>query len=80
MAAVIDGVPVALPPPEGYVVDFDNPQRNSETAAYWLFGVGNVVCLLFIIQRVYVRAVIQKTFKVEDGRAIPSSPIWDNVC
>ncbi|KAM5347352.1 hypothetical protein ACJ41O_010357 [Fusarium nematophilum] len=69
MAAVVDGVPVALPPPEGYEVDFDNPQRNSEMAAYWLFGVGNFLALLFMAQRVYVRAAIQKTVKIEDGIA-----------
>ncbi|KAK4245711.1 hypothetical protein C7999DRAFT_33926 [Corynascus novoguineensis] len=34
----VNGVPVVMPPPDGYVVDFDNPQRNSVTEAYWLFG------------------------------------------
>ena len=69
MAAVVNGVPVAIPPPEGYVVDFDNPQRNSVTAAYWLFGVGNFLALLFMLQRAYVRLVIQKTLRLEDGKA-----------
>ena len=68
MAAIINGVPVAMPPPEGYVVDFENPERNSVTAAYWLFGVGNFLSLLFMAQRGFVRLVIQKTFKVEDGK------------
>ncbi|UPL01477.1 hypothetical protein LCI18_012411 [Fusarium solani-melongenae] len=67
MAAVVNGVPVAIPPPEGYEVDFDNPQRNSVTAAYWLFGVGNFLALLFMLQRVYVRMVIQKTARLEDA-------------
>lgn len=68
MAAVVNGVPVAIPPPEGYEVDFDNPQRNSVTAAYWLFGVGNFLTLLFMLQRAYVRLVIQKTLRLEDGK------------
>ena len=55
MAFFVDGVPVAMPPPEGYEVDFDNPQRNSVTAAYWLYGVGNALALLMVLQRVYVR-------------------------
>ncbi|KAL6363125.1 hypothetical protein LRP88_02531 [Fusarium phalaenopsidis] len=67
MAAVVNGVPVAIPPPEGYEVDFDNPQRNSVTAAYWLFGVGNFLALLFMLQRAYVRLVIQKTLRLEDA-------------
>lgn len=67
MAAVIDGVPVALPPPPGYVVDLDNPARNSVTEAYWLYGVGNFLCLLFMMQRAYVRLVIQRRIQIEDG-------------
>jgi hypothetical protein len=68
MAAVVNGVPVAIPPPEGYKVDFDNPQRNSVTAAYWLYGVGNFLTVLFIVQRVYVRSSIHKTIRIEDGK------------
>jgi hypothetical protein len=64
---MVNGVPVIMPPPEGYVVDFDNPQRNSVTEAYWLCGVGNFFCLLFMLQRVYVRAVVQRRWHWEDG-------------
>lgn len=68
MAAVVDGVPVAIPPPDGYVVDFDHPARNSVTQAYWLFGVGNFVCLLFMLQRAYVKLVLQRRVQLEDGK------------
>lgn len=67
MAIIVDGVRVAIPPPDGYVVDFGHPARNSELAAYWLYGAGNFFCLLFMLQRIYVRAVIQKVIRVEDG-------------
>ncbi|KAG5779734.1 hypothetical protein H9Q73_006591 [Fusarium xylarioides] len=80
MAAVVDGVPVAIPPPEGYNVDFDNPQRNSVTAAYWLYGVGNFLTVLFIAQRVYVRSFIHKTVRIEDGdfiRGIMGTHGWE---
>ena len=63
----VNGVPVVMLPPEGYIVDFDNPQRNSVTEAYWIFGVGNFLCLLFMLQRVYVRAVVQRRAQLEDG-------------
>ncbi|KAH8662482.1 hypothetical protein BX600DRAFT_466439 [Xylariales sp. PMI_506] len=68
MATIIDGIPVAMAPPPGYVVDFDNPKRNSVTAAYWLFGVGNLVTILFVAQRVYVRAFVQRHI------------LWEDVC
>ena len=68
MAFFVDGVPVAMPPPEGYVVDFANPQRNSVTEAYWLYAVGNALALLMMGQRFYVRAVIQKKVFLEDGQ------------
>ncbi|KAK4184089.1 hypothetical protein QBC35DRAFT_541191 [Podospora australis] len=63
----VGGVPVVMPPPEGYVVDFDNPQRNSVTQAYWLFSVGNVLCLLFMLQHLYVRLFLRRQFKLEDA-------------
>ncbi|KAG9252673.1 uncharacterized protein F5Z01DRAFT_222132 [Emericellopsis atlantica] len=67
MVTILDGVPVVIPPPKGYEVDFNNPQRNSEIEAYWLFGVGNFLAVLFVFQRIYVRAVIQKTIRLEDA-------------
>jgi hypothetical protein len=66
----VNGVPVVMPPPPGYVVDFENPQRNSEIEAYWMCAIGNLLCLLFMLQRVYVRAVVQRSFHWEDGTLI----------
>ncbi|KXJ90075.1 hypothetical protein Micbo1qcDRAFT_189222 [Microdochium bolleyi] len=63
----VGDVPVAMPPPPGYVVDFDNPQRNSVTEAYLLFGIGNALALLMVLQRVYVRIYIQKKVFLEDA-------------
>lgn len=69
-AYFVDGVPVVMPPPPGYVVDFDHPQRNSVVAAYVLFGVGNFLCLLFIMQRAYVKLVLQRRVQIEDGMSM----------
>ncbi|KAF5025128.1 hypothetical protein F66182_2829 [Fusarium sp. NRRL 66182] len=80
MAAVVNGVPVALPPLPGYEVDFENPQRNSVTEAYWLFGVGNFLSLLFVAQRIYSKCVIQKSLRIEDGdfiRGIMGTHAWE---
>ncbi|KAJ4014006.1 hypothetical protein NW766_006256 [Fusarium irregulare] len=80
MAAVVDGVPVAIPPPDGYKVNFENPQRNSVTEAYWLYGVGNFLSLAFILQRVYVKGFLQRKFRIEDGdfiRGVMGTHGWE---
>lgn len=65
--SVVNGVPVIMPPPEGYVVDFDNPTQRSATAGYWIAGVGNALMLIFMLQRVYVRVSIHRSVKLEDA-------------
>ncbi|KAK3376567.1 hypothetical protein B0T24DRAFT_700228 [Lasiosphaeria ovina] len=67
MAAIVNGVPVTIAPTEGYVVDFDHPQQNSLIQAYWLFSVGNFLAFIFMLQRVYVKLVIQRRVQIEDG-------------
>ncbi|KAH6884932.1 hypothetical protein B0T10DRAFT_577330 [Thelonectria olida] len=64
--AEVNGVLVAIPPPDGYVVDFDNPQRNSVTATYVICGIGMTLALFFLLQRLYVKAFIRNTFGVDD--------------
>ena len=78
MAAVVDGVPVAIPPPDGYKVNFEQPQRNSVTEAYWLYGVGNFLSLAFILQRFYVKGFLQRKFRIEDGQS--DAPIFWSFC
>jgi hypothetical protein len=51
----IDGVMVLLPPPEGYVVDFDNPARQGIPDAYFVAGFGLAISFLFFMQRMYVK-------------------------
>ncbi|KAK0713191.1 hypothetical protein B0T26DRAFT_742013 [Lasiosphaeria miniovina] len=70
IAAIVNGVPVAIAPPEGYVVDFDHPQQNSLIQAYWLFSVGNFLTFLFMSQRVYVKLIIQRRVQIEDGKML----------
>jgi hypothetical protein len=65
---LVDGVVTVLPPPKGYVVDFDNPQRQSVAATYWVVGVGNVLSLFFLLQRLYVKVFVRKAFKLDDGK------------
>ncbi|KAF4610391.1 hypothetical protein G7Y89_g15728 [Cudoniella acicularis] len=67
---VTNGVVTFLPPPKGYDVDFDNPQRNGDVTCYWLTGVGSVLALLFLGQRLYVKAIIRKHLSFDDGLLI----------
>lgn len=65
--AEINGTLVALPPPEGYVVDFENPQRNSVTVTYVVSGVGMTLALFFLLQRLYVKIFVRNKFGIDDG-------------
>lgn len=56
-----------VPAPEGYVVDFDNPQRLADKATYWCFGVGTLMSVLFTGQRIYVRSVVRTPWQLDDG-------------
>lgn len=64
---MVDGVPVALPPPEDYVVDFENPRRQSEYETYIVAGVGMALAFLFMCQRLYVKAFIRDKLGYDDA-------------
>ncbi|GJC97418.1 integral membrane protein [Colletotrichum higginsianum] len=64
------GVTTALPAPEGYVVDFGNPQRRGVLETFVTLSVGMVLVLLFLFQRLYVKIVIRKRFGVDDEAAM----------
>jgi hypothetical protein len=64
--ATVDGVTVVMPPPEGYVVDFDNPQRNYLLANYLAAGFGMTFAFLFLVQRLYVKIVVMRSFGIDD--------------
>lgn len=65
--SVTDGVMTVIPPPPGYVVDFDHPQRNGDTAIYWVAGIGNLLALLFVSQRFYVNAWVRRKLGLDDA-------------
>ncbi|RDI88115.1 hypothetical protein Vi05172_g1899 [Venturia inaequalis] len=55
-----------IPPPDGYVVDFANPQRRLVTQTYILFALENVLALMFLIQRLYTKIRLMKQFQIDD--------------
>jgi hypothetical protein len=65
---VTNGVTTIIPPPKGYEVDFGNPQRQNLADVYWVAGVGNVLALLFLGQRLYTKCFLTKGVQLEDGK------------
>lgn len=66
MSIVVNGVPVAIPPPEGYVVDFDHPKRQSVLASYLISGIGLTISTAFMLQRLYVKRFLRNTLGFDD--------------
>lgn len=64
--SAVNGVVVAMAPPDGYVVDFDNPQRRSVLAVYCVAGIGMVCAFLFMLQRIYVKLYVHGSFWIDD--------------
>ncbi len=61
--AIVNGVLVAMPPPEGYVIDFDNPQRQYVGKYHAIYIAGMVTMLFFVGQNLYVRWWVQRRFR-----------------
>ena len=58
----VNGVEVVLPPPPGYVVDFENPQRQYVRQYHGVYTGGMVLMVLFVAQNLYVRWWMQRRF------------------
>jgi hypothetical protein len=65
---VVNGVEVAVPPPTGYRVDFDNPETDESMVrnAYWIFGLEFAFATAFLGQRLYTNGVILRKFMIDD--------------
>ena len=64
---VVDGVQVLLPPPEGYEVDFDNPQSQFKTEHYVIFGLMGPIAFFCLLQRLYSKQFLATGLKIDDG-------------
>ncbi|RTE75851.1 hypothetical protein BHE90_009689 [Fusarium euwallaceae] len=62
---VVNGVSVLIPPPHGYVVNFENPKQQCALAAYILWGSGTFVATLFFIQYLYVKLWLIRKWDAE---------------
>ncbi|KAL0938517.1 uncharacterized protein CTRU02_205127 [Colletotrichum truncatum] len=66
MPLIGSGVP-ARTPPDGYVVDFNNPQREAVPEAFWVAGVGAFLSLLLMAQRLYTKAFLVGRLQWDDA-------------
>ncbi|KAI4911090.1 hypothetical protein J4E90_007347 [Alternaria incomplexa] len=64
--ATVNGVTTIIPPPDGYEVDFANPQRRLVTETYVVFIVENILALAFLGQRLYTKIRLMKQFQIDD--------------
>ncbi|KAF4924906.1 hypothetical protein CGCVW01_v003840 [Colletotrichum viniferum] len=56
-----------MSPPEGYVVDFENPQRQSVFEHYLVFGILGPLALVCLVQRFYTKLVFSDGPKIDDA-------------
>lgn len=75
---VVNGVVTVLPPPEGYVVNFDNPQRQAVPEAYYVAGFGTLLSLLLMAQRLYTKAFLIGRLQWDDGKDIHLTALQDS--
>lgn len=62
-----NGTITIIPPPDGYIVDFENPQTQYMYESYAVASVEMTLAFLFLVQRLYTKIVIMKKFQLEDG-------------
>ncbi|KAF5242472.1 hypothetical protein FANTH_8638 [Fusarium anthophilum] len=65
---VTNGVITFLPPPEGYVVDFDKPQQQDALKHFLIFGILGSLAILCLLQRLYVKYYITRGLKIDDAK------------
>jgi hypothetical protein len=71
--SVSNGIITIIPPPKGYVVDFDNPQMQYVVKSYTVAAVEMTLGFLFLVQRLYTKIAIMKNFQLEDCKSILAS-------
>ncbi|CEJ93935.1 hypothetical protein VHEMI09494 [[Torrubiella] hemipterigena] len=62
----VNGVPVAVPPPSGYTVNFEHPQRQCVLESYIIAGIGMGVASFFMFQRFYVHYHLRNNLSFDD--------------
>ncbi|KAF5243320.1 hypothetical protein FAUST_2889 [Fusarium austroamericanum] len=77
---VTNGVTTFLPPPEGYVVDFDNPQKQDAIEHYLVFAILGPIAFLFLVQRLYTKYFILGSWKIDDALIVIAWGCFIKIC
>jgi hypothetical protein len=64
-----NGTITIIPAPEGYVVDFENPQMQYVVKSYIVVAVEMTLAFIFLVQRLYTKIAIMKKFQLEDSKS-----------
>ncbi|KAF9877491.1 hypothetical protein CkaCkLH20_05191 [Colletotrichum karsti] len=64
---VTNGTVTFSKPPDGYVVDFDHPQRHLVLEHYLVFGIGAPIAFLCLLQRFYTKVWLSNGFQIDDA-------------
>ncbi|KAM0327989.1 hypothetical protein ACHAQA_005388 [Verticillium albo-atrum] len=63
---VTNGVTTVIAPPDGYVVDFENPQQQNVLDHYFIFGVLGSLALVCLTQRLYTKQFLTGGLQIDD--------------
>jgi hypothetical protein len=63
-----NGVRTLVPAPEGYVVDFDNPQQQYVLEHYIITGILGPLAFVALCQRYYTKIFLSKGLQIDDGK------------
>ncbi|KAI8406202.1 hypothetical protein FOFC_13671 [Fusarium oxysporum] len=63
----INGTEVFRLPPEGYIVNFDNPKQQYALEHYLIFGIGAPIAFIALLQRFYTNIRLRKKIEVDDS-------------
>ena len=64
----VDGIPMVMPAPEGWVVNLANPTRQYVLEHYLIFGILGPLAFIALLQRFYVKIFLSKGVQIDDGQ------------
>lgn len=64
---LVDGVPVFVVAPAGYVVDMAHPLSQLVLGHYLIFGIVGSLAFLALCQRIYTKIFLATGFKLDDA-------------
>ncbi|KAF5250827.1 hypothetical protein FANTH_4018 [Fusarium anthophilum] len=75
----ISGTEVFRLPPEGYVVDFENPKQQYVLEHYLIFGIGAPIALIALLQRFYTKIFLSKGLQIDDYLFPVDTSVYDRL-